>query len=279
MSQTTNNHVQQSQYAASRAQVSGGSISRVLCLLEPKAILVAGLNAQGEVFSARSYTNDGPAWEIDFFTSICRNELLLRDIKMVKAVFVATQKQLLVPDALYQQEQAATMLRHCFHIAQDETIFTADANPDKAKILYALPNDLSAMIQEVFGKAPVIPVTADLGCKTDKTVSFHADCLLTQDKAFASLRINGQLHWHQVFDFANAEDIAYQLAAACRQNKVAIADLHIHSMSTHESLITVITELETYYPKIKYSGSNMVTEERQWLPVLYLLQQMNLCAS
>ena len=279
MPEPTNNTIQQSLFAASREQVSGGNISRVVCLLQPKAMLIAGLNAQGEVFSAKSYTTGGAEWDTDFFTSVCRNELLLRDVKLVKAVFAATHKQTIVPDALYHAEQAVAMLRSMFHVAHDEMVLSATVNTDKAKVVYALPKDVVDMIQQVFGKANMIPITASLCNKPDNRAAFQADCLLTEGKVFASLHINGALHWHQVFDFANAEDIAYRLGVACRQNNISTADVQVNCMAAHESLTAVVKELETYYPKIKYAGGNMVIDEKQWIPVLYLLQQLNICAS
>jgi hypothetical protein len=279
MPETTNNTIQQSMFAANRQQVSGGSISRVLCLLEPKAILVAGLNAQGEVFSAKSFTNTATEWDTDFFTSVCRNELLLRDMKQVKAVFVATHKQTPVPDALFNADQAAILLRSMFHVQRDEVILSAPLPADKAKLVYALPADIVDMIQQTFGKVNMIPVTAGICIRPESRAEQQVDCLLTPGKAFAALHVNGVLQWQQVFDFTNAEDIAYRLGNVCRQNNIAIADVHVNCMASHESLTPVIAELETYYPKIKYAGGNMVIDERQWLPVLYLLQQLNVCAS
>jgi len=280
MPETTNNSVQQSLFAANREQVSGGNISRVICLLAPGTILIAGLNAQGEVFSAKNYSNNTAEWDADFFASICRNELLLRDVKLVKAVFVATHKQTLVPEALYHAEQATAMLRNIYHIQHDEVILSGTVNAEKAKVVYALPGDVVETIQQVFGKADMIPVTTGIcGSKPDPRYEYQVSCLLMQGKVFASLHVRGALQWYQVFDFTNAEDIAYRIGTVCRQNNIGIADVYVNCMAGHDSLTAVIMELATYYPKIKYADSNTVIDEKQWLPVLYLLQQLNICAS
>jgi hypothetical protein len=98
-------------------------------------------------------------------------------------------------------------------------------------------------------------------------------CTVTGNLAFASLKSGKNLLWQQVFAYANAEDIAYQVKAAAQYH--GLDNLIVRMAADNVSLHTRMEELKTYFPELQMGGDHV--KEEGWKPVVNLAQQLYTC--
>jgi hypothetical protein len=85
------------------------------------------------------------------------------------------------------------------------------------------------------------------------------------------------LRWHQVFNYEQVADIAWQFASLSKDQGIQQIDLHLEVTTLSADTYDHVLELETYFPKIKWSGRDIAGSH--WAPVIYLAQQLYQCAS
>jgi hypothetical protein len=150
------------------------------------------------------------------------------------------------------------------------------ATPE-AEYVYAVPQAIEKLLHRYFGETPIIPLAAYQFHKVDAGIPYLAQCLITQDTVIASLHQYGKLQWHQQFPYSSVEDIAWQLAYLCRELAIPRIDLNIQCTMLCDTCFDIATELEQFFPKMKWSLA-LDSINDPWSPVVYLLQQLYACA-
>ncbi|XZF13850.1 DUF3822 family protein [Chitinophagaceae bacterium MMS25-I14] len=279
MHSTTNSSIKHSIYKAHESDTLMSEVTRVVCILMPRASLIAGLNTENEVCIIRShsYGNTYEAWHQDFFATMLTKDPLLGDLSILPSVFIAAEKQIIVPAALYDQQEAGNWLTSQFFVSPDELIHHCDAPADNAFIVYAQPAMADKLVKTYFNHAALLPVNIYQHCGTP--AGDAVQCLITENEVFASLRRKGKLTWHQAFSYTNAEEIVYQLGLMCKQYNIKLVDLNLQCAATETSCMAIIQELATFFPHLRYDHVVTDAADKDWAPVIYLVQQLNACAS
>ena len=102
-------------------------------------------------------------------------------------------------------------------------------------------------------------------------------CCITKTQAYATLYKNRQLCWQQVFDYANAEDIAYKLKLALQEHGLTDEELQLDCTITDNALTGLVAQLSAYFPAFE-DGNTKVEDGKGWTGIIYLLQQLHTCA-
>ena len=251
-------------------------VDHVICILVQRGLLVAGFSNTKELL-ALNYTGCNktkPVWELSFFEHLFMQEPLLAVKEKIKGVFVLGNKNLIVPEALYEKKQAENWLRNIHFIERGDVINTYPLKETKASYLLALPVHITELIRINFKKAITLPLPFYQFGNISKQGAY-AQCCITAEQVTATLHNNGQLLWHQVFDYAAAEDIAYTIMQVCTGNNIPQSGLSLRCNAISATEYSIINGLSQYFPGITPGNGGKFTN--RWDGAIQLANQLFSC--
>lgn len=279
MSEITNSTQNQQVYKIHNGDTLLSQVARVIFILLPRGIAVAGFSDRGDLLTVtyNDYKVTLPTWILDFFEHEFLNEPLLSAPHKVTGAFIASDKNILVPEILYKPKEAEEWLKKLYFVEGNEIVTSHHLREDKAHYLFAWPAAMKSLIGRYFTKAKILPFASYQFYKPFKS-ECSLQCCITNDQVFATLYKNRKLHWHQVFDYFTAEDIAFHLKHTLQQYEVAPEEMVLQCTVTNRNLTNFVSELSQYFPGLKDGTGNVVTNDRSWTGTIYLLQQLYACA-
>lgn len=279
MSDVTNSGFNQQIYKVHNGDSLVSQVARIIIVLTPRSITTAGFSEPGDLLmiSHNDYKKSLPPWIIDFFEHEFLNDKLLNAPHKVISAFVATDKAMLIPEILFKEQEADKWVRQLHFVEKSEIMSTFHLREDKAHYMYAWPAAIKSLIGRYFSKAKVLPFSAYQFYKPFKS-ECSLQCAVTNEQVFATLYKNRSLHWHQVFNYQTAEDIAYQIKHLCEHHNIHESELALQCTNANRNLAGIVTELSQYFPELKDGTGNVPSNDRSWTGTIYLLQQLYACA-
>jgi hypothetical protein len=279
MSEISNSSINYHTYNVHEGDTLITQVSRVVVILLPRGMAVCGYSEQGDLLMIRygDYDKSLPVWILDFYEHRFIDEPLLAKPEMVVATFIASDKYMVIPETMYDEGAAVKWLHKLFFIESNEVLTAHRLHEDKAKYMFAWPGTMKSLIGRYFTNSKVLPLASYQFYKPYKADS-AVQCCITSEQVYATLYKNRTLHWHQVFNYENAEDIAYQLRLLCRQQKVNPDNLDLQCSVTFPGLNPILNELGQFFPNMKGMDSTAGAMSSQWSPSINLLQQLYACA-
>lgn len=256
-----------------------GMLSRlafVTCVLVPRGMLVAGYNVTKELLTLHytGYNRNKPIWEINFFEHMFAQEPLFAAREKVKAVFLCADKNLVIPNALYEEDEAKKWLKRIFFIEQKDVIETYDLEQEKAHYVLAAPINITELIKINFKKAAMLPLPVyQFGNSAQQ--SLYLQCCITSEQVCATLHNYSQLLWHRVFDYTCAEDIAFEIRHMCMENNISPSKISLRCNAISAAEYNVINELSAYFPGLRAGNGRSVAGN--WDGAVSLAQQLASC--
>lgn len=272
-----NNNIYEQVY---NAQDDDGMMSRlatVICVLVQRGMLVAGFNVTKELLTIHytGYNKNKPIWEINFFEHMFVQEPLLASRDKVKGVFICSGKDLIIPDALYDENEAKNWLKHIYYVEQKDVIESYSLEEDKAKYLQCMPMNITELVKINFRKATTMPLAAYHFGNSTTRQSLYLQCCITAEQVCATLHNYSQLLWHRVFDYTCAEDIAFEIRHLCMENNISPSKISLRCNSISAAEYNIINELSAYFPGLRAGNGRSINS--QWDGAIYLAQQLVAC--
>ena len=279
MPEISNSNLSQQVYNVHSGDSLLNQVSKVICVLMPRALIIAGFSAHGDLLMIRysDYKRNLPAWILDFFEHQFINEPLLSDANKVNATFIAGEKSMVVPEVLYNETTAEEWMKKICFVEGNEIIGKHHLREDKANYLYAWPGTIKSLMTRYFGNSKILPFSAYQFYKPYKS-ECSLQCCITGEHVYATLYNNRTLHWHQVFPYQNAEDIAYHIKLLCQQHDIDPQRMGLQCTMASKNLAPLVNELAQYFPDLKDGTGSVGTNDRNWTGTIYLLQQLYACA-
>lgn len=254
-------------------------VSRVICVLMPRALAIAGFSDKGDLLMIRynDYKKNLPPWILDFFEHQFINEPLLAAPHKITAAYIAGDKSMVVPDVLYNGETAEKWMRQLQFVEGNEIITPHHLADDKAQYMYAWPAPVKSLLARYFAKGKEFPFAAYQFYKPAR-IEYAVLCALTPEFAYATLYHNGNLQWHQVFEYQNAEDVAFKLQLLCKQNDIDPGKVNLQCSGIVKSMNSIVLGLSQYFPQLKDGSGNVSANDAAWVSSIHLFQQLYACA-
>ncbi len=250
----------------------------VRCILLPGILTITGYDASSHVLMIR-HSNEGKVngtWNPHFFEQHFLNEPLLTMPQQVKTIFIGSEHQLIVPDALYDEAESGKWLRSLYHLHPEDIVLASVAKGEEAHYMLSIPVKMQALLHSYFPEANVLPLAAYQLNRPAQDGNLLR-CLIAGNTVMATLYNGGKLCWHQVFGYEDIADIAWQFTTLCREQQIQPVDLKLEATTLTDEDYDMMLELETFFPKIQWSGSE-TGRQGHWSPVIFLAQQLYQCA-
>jgi len=273
----TNNNTNQQVWNVREDDSLSGQVSQVIALLLPRGLLVAGFSLDGDLLTLHytGYNNNRPIWELAFFEQLFAHEPLLANKANVKGVFILPDRQVIIPDELYDKTEAENWLRKIHFIERTDVIQHYAFAEAKAHYLIAVPVNITELIRINFNKATILPASV-YQFRNIPTTGAVAQFLVSAEQIIATLHHNGKLLWHNVFDYNKAEDIAYPLMQVIDENLIPRYQVSVRCNGVSAAGHVVISNLSQYFPGITTGDGYGFTSG--WEGAISLAIQLFTCA-
>jgi hypothetical protein len=277
MSEINNSAINYHSYNVHDGDTLMAQVAKVICVLMPRALLIAGFSEHGDLLMIRygEYSRALPAWVLDFYEHRFMDEPLLQNPERVIATFIASEKYLIVPEELYDENAAVKWLRQMFFVEGNEVLSSHHLKEDQARYLYAWPGTIKSLIGRYFTTARTLPFASYQFYKPYKNES-ALQCCITPEHVYATLYKGRQLHWHQVFPYEKGEDIAYHIKLLCKQQKLNPDGVDMYHSTAYKGLNNMLQDMAQYFPNIRDVDTS--SAGKQWAHTVSLLQQLYACA-
>jgi|GEM_PF-510104 len=274
---TDNPHIYRQVYHSRPDDAILAWTDQVIVVITRRGILGAAFAASGEVLALHymAYKNDRPAWDLDFFEQSFNQEHLLTRREKIKKVFFCTERSTVIPDELYNRDEAEKWLRATHYIEPTDTIEHFELKHEYARYVYAVPVYMRELVNINCPDAEIMPLAA---CQLiDYNGQREAlQCMIGAEQACVSWYKNNKLFWHRVFEYSNAEDLAYEIRLVCKEHNINAARLDVACNTMSATEYAVANELSRYFNGI-YTGAGKPIQT-VWDPVISLAQQLSVCA-
>jgi hypothetical protein len=251
-------------------------VGTVICILMQRCLYIAGFDSNKELLTIHytGYKADKAVWDTDFFEHLFSHEQLLKNKDKVRSIFIGTDKNLVVPEDLYEEPAAKNWLSHLHHVEKNDMAGTYALADEKAHYVYAAPVNITELVKINFKKAVIVPLPFYHFCGTGKQ-SLHLQCVISSEQVTATLHNYSQLLWHKVFSYTSAEDIAYQVKHLCMENNISPSKVTMVCNALSAAEFDVINDLTQYYPGIKAGDGSTINN--RWVPAISLAKQLLAC--
>jgi Protein of unknown function (DUF3822) len=257
-------------YNAAGSEPNIVDIGHVICVIHRRGVMAGAFSHDGKVISIhfKDYKRTFHVWMLDFFEHYFSNEPLLANKSVVRGIFVTSDKNMIVPDALYEERTSEQWFRKIHFIETDDAIKTYPVKEENARYMMAFPLSIHKLVDIHFENAGVYPLGLYQLTETVKYQN-HLLCCVGTEEVAATLFVNKQLYWHQVFSYEKPDEIAYQLLAVCQEKGISPAAVNVQCTTTNGNSSASIAALNQYFPGME---NRKAKDNHAWLPVINLLQ-------
>jgi Protein of unknown function (DUF3822) len=275
---TSNNNIFEQVYNVREDDGIPQAVAMVIVVLVQRGMLAAGFNGNKELLTLHytGYNKNKPVWEINFFEHLFGQEPLLAVKEKVKGVFICSNRNMVVPEALYDEAAARSWLKHLYYVERKDVIESYMLEDDKARYLQAMPLHISELVKIYFKKAQVLPLPIYEFRNANKQ-SLYLQCCITGEQVCATLHNYSQLLWHRVFDHGCAEDIAFEIRQLCMENNISPSKISLRCNAISAAEYAIVSDLSQYFPGIR--GGNGRSISSRWDPAIFLANQLFACVS
>jgi len=263
-------------YSARDEEILPAQVDFIFCIFVQRGLLTACFSSQKELLTIRysGYATDKVVWDGVFFNNMILNDPLLAEPEKVKAVFVLSDKNMVVPNELYKESHAKVWLKQIHYIETEDTIEVFPAEADRAMYIMAMPLLIKNLINNNFRNAEIKPL-AIYQFKKPLKVGLCLQCCVSSEQVVATMHVDGNLLWHKIFDYSAAEDIVFEGKYLCKENNYFATRLTILFNTLTGGEFNILSDYSTYYPAVKTGEGNRIHDS--WDASLSLLQQLLSC--
>jgi hypothetical protein len=248
MAAINNKNTNQQVYNVREDEQLLSQIAHVTCLLMQRGLWIAGYNDNKELLTIHfnSHSNNKPVWEIDFFEHLFGNEPLLAAKDKVKAVFICSGRDMVVPNELYNNAEATAWLKKVHFVENTDEVIVTPLQNEKAQHLMAVPNTIPALIKINFRNAAILPFPMHHFSNSGGG-DLKVHCAILPAQAYVTVHNNNQLLWYQLFDYTVSDDIAYNIKHFLRENNIESEGIAIICDATTRAEFEILRDLQRYF--------------------------------
>lgn len=278
MSSDITNQVLRRQYLAHKGEDLLSQVHRIVCLVTPNSFISAGFHPSGEVLIINSSTLDSSRWNAHFIEDEFVNDPLLAAPEMIQSIFLAPVKAMVIPGELFHDDATARQwLQKTFFCEADEQINVSGSEKSELHCVFSFPQSIAKIFEQYTTDLQILPLQNN-HFKNSVATDNLLQCTITDGFALATLHHQKQLKWQQCFEFQNAEDIVYQLTAACNEMGIDVQSFPLYVNTTSVEQHIVLKKMRQYLSNIgpiKAGISEIIAPE--WSSTIQLFQQLHTC--
>lgn len=183
-------------------------LDNVQIYLWAKGICISGHDAAGRLIQARSYQSQD-IYDIEALESIIMNEPMLADALVVKNVWMAVTRNMLIPSALFNREVADKWFEQLYFVEHDEVLATGSMKDLGIKVVFPKKEKVRKIFDQYFPNRTsrffISPQSLLKYCVHDKR--YIVSLLFLENTCSITLFESQEMVFHKIQVVENAMDI------------------------------------------------------------------------
>lgn len=244
------------------------TLHQVQVFLWAKGICIAGHDTHGKLINARAYTMD-EKYDLERLEAIILNEPMLADAILVKKVWMAVSRNIVVPESLYDRAEIDNWFKHLYFLEHDEVLATATAEDLKVKVVFPKKEKVRNIFTQYFPQrsSKFLICPSALLKYTNNDHQYKAAIFFLEDTCSITLFESNQLVYNKIVYIDTAEDIITIIGNYWEQ---------LRDISQTEIIVSgVVTDLEKWQSELKAYFPN--TNVNQTFNTYTFLEELAQC--
>lgn len=272
----TNNNTNQQVYNVREDERLLTDVAHVVCVLMQRGLWIAGYDSNKQLLTIHfnSASNNKAIWQIDFFEHLFGNEPLLSAKDKIRAVFISSGRDIIVPDDLFSEAEATSWLKKVHFLERTDEVIVTKLWGENAHHVMAVPNTIPALIKINFTNAAILPFPMHhFNDRGQGKLKVH--CAVLPAQAYITVHNNSQLLWHQLVDYIGAEDIVFHIKNFLRQNDIESDNITVICDAATRAEFEILREVSRYVYCVTADGNKI---SARWDASISLANQLLSCA-
>lgn len=208
-------------------------------------------------------------WDISLFKDLFQEESLLKKSKLVKNIWWAEERNIIVPEQLYVKDYAEKWIRRFHFLEASENLHDYNLQPYlNAQMVFPIAEEIEKLIQSNFSDASIdalskiaLSLPSESRTTTIKITNLPKVVLL-------SLQENGRNIYHQIAAYENIQDIIYKIAIILQEKDLNQNQIEIEIQGIAPFYNNILDELKNFFV-IKNTITNTTLETLNFFKNLY----------
>ena len=227
------------------------NIETLHLLIWEQGLCIAGYGPDESVLTTKVYVFQKD--DIHAVESIFMNEPLVAGPQPVTRIWIADERNMIIPQHLFNEEAAAEWLGKFHFISQGESVQSTTLK-QPISIVYPIANDLSALLRKYFPEGKMNALSAVLLQQEISSENNTLDLVFLKETIALTLRKKGKLISHQIEAYSDINNLIYKIASISKDYEIAQEELKV-SLSGFCIEENATNELKAFYPKMTIPGS------------------------
>jgi len=216
-----------------------------------KGLSICGFSGEGLPLEIKTFLFRKD-WDTETIEQIFINDPLFAGPEPFTHVWLAEQRNILIPDHFYDVDYSGEWIRKFHFLENDEIIFTGSMTPFlEARIIFPVREKLKALLTQYMEEAK-INALSQVALSEAKPENASLIELINLPKVILlSLQHNGKFNLHQVSAYDNTEDIIYNIALILQEKDLNQDEVNIEFSGIAPFWNNILEEIPAYFNQME----------------------------
>jgi len=243
-------------------------MSSVQLLIWPQGICVSGHGDDGTTMIARAFSFE-PQSSGEVMNAIFMNEPLLAGPQPINKVWLAGERTLIIPQALYNDAMKAEWLAAVYYVEADEHIQVSRLDGENACAVFPVKQTLHMALKQFFPEGHIGTFSSRHINSAPAHRSFAVNITILGKMAMLGFAENHKLLVQQFMVYETTEDIVYRIAEVAGLYGHIVADTEVVISGVLGDLVALSGEMSAYYTRTQLCDHSSTID---------FLTKLSLCA-
>lgn len=241
-------------------EIPNSIVDQVQMFLWAKGIVIAGHDSNGKLIAAKAFVTDF-IYDWEQVEAIMMNEPLLADPQTVQKNWIASSRNMLVPDAWKDRNKIDDWFKQLYFVEHDEELATANHPDWQLKVIYPKKKTLKALTHQYFPERStqfmICPKVWFQDLKGDK--NYQVGILIFENTCCLTFVAKGQIVHFAVLAEENVPAVL-SFIGNYWEKETTLQNIELIIAGIHPKLAAVQQEFRSYVPQTK-AGQDIATKE------------------
>lgn len=246
------------------------SLTDIHIVIWPGGLAIAGFDAEATPVWAETYLTREQPGAVWLQQLLAQQTILKSHAKKVRKIWLSEERNLLIPNSLYDNDYADSWIRKFHYLEPEEMLLHFDL-PDNvsAKIVFPISENLKLALNDHFPNAGFRPLSQLVFSSINQTTNETIQMVSLPREIIFSLNHNGHYIFHLTFPYDTPQNVIYKLALVLEEKGMSQEQITEFSLTGIAPFWNnILEELSQFFP-IKTTGENTTDITLNFLKTLY----------
>lgn len=229
---------------------------------------IATFNQEGSPLEIKTFLGK-KSWDSSLFKDLFHEEPLLKKTKLVKKIWWAEERNIIVPEQLYVKNYAEKWIRRFHFLETSENLHDYYLQPYlNAQMVFPIAEEIQKLIESNFPEASIDALSKIALSLPSESRTTCIKITNLPKIVLLSLQENSRNIYHQIAAYENIQDIIYKIAIILQEKDLNQNQVEIEIQGIAPFYNNILDELKNFFV-IKNTITNTTLETLNFFKTLY----------